>query len=134
MALCNTVVFFLPPPLKQPESALLWIQSYLTDRAQTVYFNGNYSDIRDVSCGVPQGTCLGPLLYIIFTNDLSLVLNMAKTAMYVDDSTMDTLKKLQNRAACLALHCGYRTSEVAMQNSLAWLHVKNRFITCNVCS
>ncbi len=54
-------------------SSLLWIQSYLTDRAQTVYFDGNYSDIRDVSCGVPQRTCLGPLLYIIFTNDFLLV-------------------------------------------------------------
>ena len=52
-------------------SALLWIKSYLHDRHQTVYFNGSYSDIKQVKYGVPQGSCLGPLLYSIFTNDFT---------------------------------------------------------------
>ena len=70
------------------QSALLWINSYLSDRRQMVYFNGSYSDVKHVKHGVPQGSCLGPLLYTIFTNDLPLVLQKASISMYADDSTI----------------------------------------------
>ena len=53
-----------------------------------VYFNGVFSEMRVMSCGVPQGRCLGPLLFSIFTNDLPLILNNASIAMYADDSTI----------------------------------------------
>lgn len=67
---------------------MLWMKSYLTNRRQFVYFSGSYSNVGEVSCGVPQGSCLGPLLYTIFTNDLPLVLNKATISMYADDSTI----------------------------------------------
>lgn len=69
-------------------SAMKLMESYLTDRSQTVHFNGSLSDIKYVDCGVPQGSCLGPLLFSIFVNDLPLVLDRTKIAMYADDSTI----------------------------------------------
>ena len=96
------------------KSALLRIQNYLTNRKQvktSFFFNGSYSECKTVKCGVPQGSCLGPLLYSIFTNDLPLVLNKANICMYADDSTIYTsalsandlntaLKELQSVVEC----------------------------------
>ena len=70
------------------QSALNWFFSYLSNRTQTVLFNGSFSEIRTTTCGVPQGSCLGPLLFTIFTNDLPSVLDKANTVMYADDSTI----------------------------------------------
>lgn len=69
-------------------SSLQWLKSYLTKRSQSVFFNGCYSDSSAVTCGVPQGSCLGPLLYSIFTNDLPFVLDKATAVMYADDTTV----------------------------------------------
>lgn len=69
-------------------SALAWVESYLTDRTQKVYFNGSFSEVRSVACGIPQGSSLGPLLFSIFTNDLPLVCKRASVSMYADDVTL----------------------------------------------
>ena len=47
-----------------------WINSYLTGRKQKVYIDGALSEALPVTVGVPQGSILGPLLYIIYTSDL----------------------------------------------------------------
>ena len=47
------------------EVALNWVQSYLTDRKQSTYINGLFSSSNVLNCGIPQGSCLGPLLYLI---------------------------------------------------------------------
>ena len=52
------------------DSALRWITSYLGGRSQTVYIEGTQSKVLPVPTGVPQGSILGPLLYVIFTNEL----------------------------------------------------------------
>ena len=60
------------------------IQSYLPNKTEWVFFNGSLSNIIQVESGIPQDSCLGPLLFKIFTNDMS----KASVFMYVDESTL----------------------------------------------
>ena len=50
--------------------ALEWITSYLTGRSQYVRYNGLKSRVASIACGVPQGSVLGPLYYILYTSDV----------------------------------------------------------------
>lgn len=68
--------------------AIEWIYSYLINREFNVLFNGSYSETKVLRCGVPQGSCLGPLLFSIFINDLSFMLGCATIALYADDLTI----------------------------------------------
>ena len=64
------------------------LTSYLSNRSQYVYYGGNSSSKLDILLGVPQGSVLGPLLFIIFINDIINVSSLAKFVLYADDSNV----------------------------------------------
>ena len=68
--------------------AVKWFTSYLEDRKQYVLFKKAKSETRDVTVGVPQGSILGPLLFMTYINDLPLTCSKTSIAMYADDSTL----------------------------------------------
>ena len=64
-----------------------WFRSYLSDRRQCVMVDGVLSEFRAVSCGVPQGSILGPILFLCYVNDMSISLR-CHLSLYADDSTL----------------------------------------------
>ena len=78
-------------------NTLKWFQSYLTDRSQYVTYDGIESKVLPIKYGVPQGSILGPLLFIIYMNDIFNVSNFPFTILYADDTcvTLDG-KSLEN--------------------------------------
>ena len=60
---------------------LRWFTSYLTNRKQYCQVNGHKSSLKTVHCGIPQGSCLGPLLFILYVNDFEQCLNKCTTNM-----------------------------------------------------
>ena len=65
--------------------------SYLTDRTQHVYLNGNKSQTKLITNGVPQGSVLGPLCFLIYINDLPLHLNKnTQNDLFADDASLHT--------------------------------------------
>ena len=62
-------------------------QSYLTGRSQCVEVDGSRSSFEGITCGVPQGSILGPLLFLVYINDMHLSIQ-CRLALYADDSAL----------------------------------------------
>ena len=65
-----------------------WFRSYLTGRKQYTSIRGVNSSMKDIQCGVPQGSILGPLLLILLINDLPNTSSFFKH-LYADDTTLE---------------------------------------------
>ena len=98
---------------KLSDEALMWFASYLGKRKQKVSLNNVFSEDEIITDGVPQGSILGPLLFLMFINDLPLYTDSANTDFYADDTTLYVIGKsletiqrnLQVSLDCLAKWC-----------------------------
>ena len=70
-----------------------WFRSYLTGRFQAVKHRGVTSEYLEITCGVPQGSILGPLLFIMYINDMVEYVQDCKLSLYADDTAMYTCCK-----------------------------------------
>ena len=75
-----------------------WFKSYLSNRNQYVYINGFDSGPTAISCGLPQGSVLGPLLFLLYINDLNQAMKSCKVHHFADDTNLlclsNSIKKL----------------------------------------
>ena len=84
--------------------ALEWFRSYLSDRKQYVSVNGSSSNLLPITCGVPKGSVIGPLLFLIYINDLpnaskklNLYLFADDTNIYCESKDLSNLLKIVNK-------------------------------------
>lgn len=67
---------------------LALFKSYLLNRKQVVKIKGTYSKFQHIKCGVPQGSILGPLLFILYINDIVYASNIVKCILFADDTSI----------------------------------------------
>ena len=96
-------------------SSLNWFKSYLNDRQQYVFLNGESSDKKKITCGVPQGSVLGPLLFLVYINDLPNISKILDFYLFADDTNIyyedDSLVNLE------------KTINKELRNLYTWLSV-----------
>lgn len=94
-------------------SLLGWLSAFLKDRFQRVKLNDVFSEWKRVTSGVPQGSCLGPTLFLIFINDLISVVKHCKIFLYADDCKL---------YLCFAKNDNMDLMKRDLSNVLEWLN------------
>ena len=82
-------------------SCLQWFCSYLSNRYQVVRINSTVSSPRPVTCGVPQGSILGPLLFNIYVNDAPTIPQKCSSQSFVDDTKLYLSFKLKDQSQAI---------------------------------
>ena len=121
-------------------TALDWFKSYLHNRKQYVHINGYSSPIQNINIGVPQGSVLGPLLFIMYINDLQFISNILDSVFYADDSnffiTGNNIKDMcaiLNNELC-NINQWFLANKLKLntdKTSCMVFHTKNKFIDIN---
>ena len=121
---------------------LKWFQSYLSMRSQRVVINDVLSDPHDINAGVPQGSILGPILFLLFINDMPTILTHCSIEMYADDTLLYTygkdlnkikhvinndLKQLENSLRLNQMDVNVSKTKVTILHSKAKQHILHDF-------
>ena len=82
-----------------------WIQSFVTDRVQFVQINQNFSNPKPVLSGIPQGSVIGPILFLLYMDDVTKVVSKHTTvSLFADDAKFyshDIVQVLNEKKWCL---------------------------------
>ena len=95
------------------------LKSYLSNRKQRVLINGSESDWGEIESGVPQGSVLGSLLFLIYINDLEIGIK-SHINFFADDTSLFSIVRDPNTSACELNHDLKLISQ--------WAHVENEFV------
>ena len=103
-----------------------WFKSYLTGRSQRVSVHGSESNKFALSCGVPQGSCLGPLLFSIYTSELFDVIeqHLPHAHCYADDTQIYFSFKAEGRES---VDAAVAVMESCLSDMRSWM-IKNRLL------
>ena len=95
---------------------LIWFKSYLSNRKQVVKIGQCVSRIKTITCGVPQGSVLGPLLFLIYVNDIHVSSPKVKFNLFVDDTCIFHSSK--------QLSSSEKELNIILENVANWLKAK----------
>ena len=105
-----------------------WFDSYLSSRPNSVRINNSYSDLFFSTSGVPQGSILGPLLFLIFVNDLAACVDSAELLMFADDIKL--FMSVKSLVDCHVLqHDVLRVVQWCSANNLSLNPLKTNILT-----
>ena len=112
-----------------------WLESYLNQRKQCTVANGCMSKEREIVCGVPQGSILGPLLFLLYINDIDYKLHNCGIKLYADDTVLyvsadrlvDACNKLQSNLEELAQWCTLNRLSINVKKTKCMVFGSRRF-------
>lgn len=105
-------------------SLLKWLTSYLSERTMSVTIRDFTSDVKSIPSGVPQGSHLGPLLFLLFINDLVSVIKHAKILLFADDAKL--IMSIENENDCVKL-------QKDLKSMLDWCNANGVQINASKC-
>ena len=100
-----------------------WLNNYLTNRSQVITANGGCSAPMSIKQGVPQGLILGPLLYILYANDIADTITKSKFTLYADDTVIYSSNKNLSKAI--------RDVQFNLDSLMNWCELNSIFINPN---
>ena len=107
--------------------ALQWFVDYLSNRKQYVCYNDASSSLKDITCGVPQGSILGPLLFIIYMNDIMHCSSLLHFILFADDTNLFYSCKSLSDLITITNHELIKVSQWFRANKLS-LNVKKQIL------
>ena len=124
-------LFFKMEKLGFHEHTIKWFKSYLSLRQQCTDLDGTLSDWMDVELGVPQGSILGPILFLIYVNDINNCDNTARFVKFADDTTVITSAPTLKEATWKMNGTLIRVSKWFRSNKLNLNPSKTRYMIFN---